>query len=120
MRACSALVALPLFLLAGCSSPASLADLPTECDLPRNAWMSDSDGITVVTEGVLPATEDQVQCILDGAGASQELQNSVWVNVGPYTDNRKTETEGGLYYSWRWSSETNLHLLVAPEDKYLP
>lgn len=112
--------ALALAALAGCSSPPSLADIPTDCDLPQNAWISDSSGITVITEGVKPATEDQVQCILDGAGTSQELQNSVWVNAGPYTDNRKTEIENGLYYSWEWSSETKLHLLVAPEDKYLP
>jgi hypothetical protein len=56
-----------------------------------------------------------VQCILDEAGTSQELQNSIWVNAGPYPRSREAETEEGLRYSWAWKSETSLHLMVEPE-----
>jgi hypothetical protein len=108
-------LSLALFALAGCSSPASLADIPGACDLPQNAWISDTEGLTVVTEGVTPTSEEQVQCILDEAGTSQELQNSIWVNAGPYPRSREAETEEGLRYSWAWKSETSLHLMVEPE-----
>lgn len=115
MRARALAVPLALLMLAGCSSPVSLADIPGTCDLPRNSWLSDTEGLTVVTEGVAPTSEEQVQCILDEAGTSQELQNSIWVNAGPHPRPRKTESEDGLRYSWAWKSETSLHLMVEPE-----
>lgn len=115
MRPRSLAIPLALLALAGCASSTSLAEVPDACDLPRNSWLSDSQGLSVVTEGVAPTSEEQVQCILDEAGTSPELQNSIWVNAGPHPRPRETETEGGLRYSWAWQTETNLHLLVEPE-----
>lgn len=98
-----------VLLLAACSPSPDLSSIPDTCGLSANSWMPDDDGITVVTYGVSPASEDQVQCILDESGTSQALKNDIWVE----STGRRREEERGLEYSWRWSDK-GLHLIVRP------
>lgn len=106
------LVLAGVLLLAGCAGAPDLAQIPEVCDLPANSWMPDDDGITVITYGVAPQTRDQVQCVLDESGASQGLQNDIWVET-PHQGPHKSQEERGLRYSWQWK-EQGLHVIVRP------